>query len=179
VDADGGLVDPVVAIAELARACGVDVVVKPHPLDADRYARSGLRVVTTEEVLEAGMSLYQLIGAADGMISDYSSVWVEFLGLDRPLLLYCPDLSEYAEGRGLNEPYMTEVAAGLIVERVDELRAFLEAVRDGRDWRPDARAATHAHLQLPPPGSPAPLSLPEVVLEELGRRNVGMGVVRD
>ena len=41
---------------------------------------------------------------------------VEYLDLDRPLLLYCPDISDYLAGRGLNEPYMTDVARELITD---------------------------------------------------------------
>ena len=75
----GDAADPVTEVAELARSIGVTVVVKPHPADVDRYGQSGLRVLSTEQVFAAGLTLYQFIGASAGMISDYSSVWVEYL----------------------------------------------------------------------------------------------------
>lgn len=161
--------DPVSALAEAAAAAGVQLVVKPHPLDADRYEAGGLRVVTTDEVFAAGMTLYQFIGASGAMISDYSSVWVEYLDLDRPLLLYCPDIAGYVGGRGLSRPYMTDIAAQLIVEQVDDILPFLEAVREGADWRPDGRAAVRTALRLDPDDEHH-TSLAEVVMEELGRR---------
>ena len=144
----GYLLDPVTKIAELAERVGIDVVVKPHPIDADRYERSGLQVITTEQIFAAGMTLYQFIGSSAAMISDYSSVWVEYLDLDRPLLLYCPDLPEYAHGRGLSRPYMTHLARDLIVESADDVRPFLTAVKRGADWRPRARDEVRAALGL-------------------------------
>ncbi|WP_324275681.1 CDP-glycerol glycerophosphotransferase family protein [Blastococcus brunescens] len=145
---DGEFPDATQTLARLARDAGVEVVVKPHPSDADRFERSGLRVLTTDEIFSSGMSLYQFIGASAAMISDYSSVWVEYLDLDRPLLLYCPDISEYLTGRGLNEPYMTDVARELITDEPAVVADFLERVRAGGDWRPDARAVTRTALGL-------------------------------
>ncbi|SNX98730.1 CDP-glycerol glycerophosphotransferase, TagB/SpsB family [Geodermatophilus sabuli] len=163
--------DAVSTLAELAAAAGVRLVVKPHPLDADRYEASGLRVITTDDVFAAGMTLYQFIGASSAMISDYSSVWVEYLGLDRPLLLFCPDIADYVDGRGLSEPYMTDIAADLIVEQMDDIPPFLEAVRSGADWRPGGRAAVREALQLAPDDEELPC-LAEVVMEELRQRRV-------
>jgi CDP-glycerol glycerophosphotransferase len=145
---DGEQPDATETLARLAQDAGVEVVVKPHPSDADHFERSGLRVLTTDDIFRAGMSLYEFIGASAAMISDYSSVWVEYLHLDRPLLLFCPDISEYLTGRGLNEPYMTDVARELITDEPAVVAAFLESVRAGLDWRPEARAAARTALGL-------------------------------
>ncbi|MGY1635498.1 CDP-glycerol glycerophosphotransferase family protein [Geodermatophilus sp. SYSU D00742] len=158
--------DAVSTLAELAAAAGVHLVVKPHPLDADRYEARGLRVITTDDVFAAGMTLYQFIGASSAMISDYSSVWVEYLELDRPLLLFCPDIADYVDGRGLSEPYMTDIAADLIVEQPDDILPFLEAVRRGSDWRPESRAGVRKALQLES-GGEHHRALAEVVMDEL------------
>jgi CDP-glycerol glycerophosphotransferase (TagB/SpsB family) len=166
----GEALDAVSGVARMAEHAGVELVVKPHPLDADDYARSGLRVLSTEEILDAGMTLYQFIGASTAMISDYSSVWVDYLHLDRPLLLYCPDISEYVHGRGLNRPYLTDIAGGLIAEVVEDVLPFLTAVRRGADWRPEERAAVRAALELSPPHA-ATTPLAAVVLEELQKRS--------
>jgi hypothetical protein len=165
----GERLDPAAGLARAAQNAGVEVLVKPHPLDADRYERSGLRVVTSEEILDAGMTLYQFIGSSTAMISDYSSVWVEYLHLDRPLVLYCPDISEYVDGRGLNEPYMTDIAGGLIVERTDDLMPFFQAVHHRQDWRPEERAALRDALLLPAPHTDV-TPIVDVVLDELDRR---------
>ncbi|WP_374471612.1 CDP-glycerol glycerophosphotransferase family protein [Phenylobacterium sp.] len=139
--------DPVSEIAVLAKAAGVTLVVKPHPLDSARFDRSGLRVVTTDEILGSGMTLYQFIAASAAMVSDYSSVWVEYLDLDKPLALYCPDLGDYTAGRGFSEPTMMELTPGLIVEEARELGGFLAAAASGGDWRPEQRRRARENLK--------------------------------
>jgi hypothetical protein len=140
--------DPVSQITRLAAAAGVELVVKPHPLDAGRYATTGLRVITTDEIFRSGMTMYQFIGASAGMISDYSSVWVEYLALDRPLVLYCPDIDDYVRGRGFSDPPMTEIVPDLIVEDAKDIGAFFDAVASQDDWRPEARKSAREALGL-------------------------------
>ena len=73
------------AVAELVQALSraaeehhVQLVVKPHPLDADIYAAFDITVLPHTRLAQAGVTLYQLLGAADAIISDVSSVWVDF-----------------------------------------------------------------------------------------------------
>lgn len=77
------------------------MIVAPHPavrmhykgrLQAPCYLASDLDVATEH-----------LMAAADYLISDYSSVIIDWLLLQRPMGLYCPDIAEYASRRGF--PY--------------------------------------------------------------------------
>ena len=43
----------------------------------------------------AGIGLYGLLGRSSGLVTDYSSVWVDYLLLDRPLAFLVPDLVTY------------------------------------------------------------------------------------
>lgn len=85
-------------LAELAaglRAQGRQLVVKPHPLDADRRAWPGAVLVDEDDLAEAGVSLYELLGASAGLVTDYSSVWVDYLLVDRPIAFLVPDRHTY------------------------------------------------------------------------------------
>jgi CDP-glycerol glycerophosphotransferase len=110
-----------------ARHLGVTVVVKPHPLDRDTFSTIGMRVITNEDLRRVHGSLYQMLARASGLITDYSSAWTDFLVLDRPICFFCPDLQEYAETRGLNVPDLLPLLPGPLLERPDELAAFLRA----------------------------------------------------
>lgn len=46
----------------------------------------------------------ELLSVVDILISDYSSIFFDFLGTRRPILFYVPDLKEYTENRGLYIP---------------------------------------------------------------------------
>jgi hypothetical protein len=74
---------------------GLQLVIKPHPMDADRRQWPGAATVTEEDLARAGVSLYGLLGRSRGLVTDYSSVWVDYLLLDRPLAFLVPDRGSY------------------------------------------------------------------------------------
>ncbi|MCW2807936.1 MAG: hypothetical protein JWQ93_1891 [Marmoricola sp.] len=77
------------------RARGLQLVVKPHPMDADRRQQDGATTISEEDLVRAGLNLYSVLGASRGLVTDYSSVWVDYLLLDRPLAFLVPDRSSY------------------------------------------------------------------------------------
>lgn len=137
---DGALLSRSAAVTELAagmaaRAAelGLELVLKPHPLDTDDYAALGCAVVTNDELEAAGVTLYQLLGDCDALVSDVSSAWVDYLVLDRPIGFYVPDLAELERHRGLNVPDFPGIMPGVRIDTVDEGRAFLDMVAHASD----------------------------------------------
>lgn len=78
-------------------------LVKPHPM-----ASSVETVGTTTNLLyiddkwlrAKNLTLYQLTGAIDCLVSDISSIVADFLLLDRPIVLLFEDIAAYRESRG-------------------------------------------------------------------------------
>lgn len=143
--------DEVAALHELLDTLGAHLVIRSHPLGAGDYAH-----VLGPRVHELGSELARdvtpLLGAFDAVITDYSSIVIDFALLDRPIVWFAPDLNEYALGRGLYEPL--EITAGGRIERTwSEVLARIagvfsdgalersEAVRNARDLK----ARFHAH----------------------------------
>ena len=124
----GELVD---ALRRTADRLDLQVLVKPHPLDADVYHGFDLPVLDHEALARAGVTLYQLLSAADAVISDVSSVWVDYLVLDRPVGFYVPDLDELQRRRGLNVEDLDALLPGPRIESPQSAVEFLEAVSRG------------------------------------------------
>lgn len=122
--------DLVNAFGSTASRLGLQLVVKPHPLDADVYDAFDLPVLHHRALAEAGVTLYQLLGAADAIISDVSSVWVDYLVLDRPVGFYVPDLQQLERRRGLNVDDLEALLPGPRIEAPEDAVRFLEAVVD-------------------------------------------------
>jgi CDP-glycerol glycerophosphotransferase (TagB/SpsB family) len=116
------------AMADAADELQIDLVVKPHPLDVDNYQGTGLRVIRNEDLDAAEVSLYQLIGHTDGLISDISSVWVDYLMLNRPIGFLMPDLDELIQRRGLNVDNLEELLPGPRLDSVDSAVEFLRGI---------------------------------------------------
>ena len=115
-------------LREAVERSGVSLVVKPHPMDRDDYSAVGIRVITDADLREADVALYELLGASSAMISDTSSVWVDYLPLDRPIGFFLQDADTLAARRGFNVPDLLSVLPGTVLGGVDDIRQFLEAV---------------------------------------------------
>lgn len=127
------------------------ILLKPHRRSSSDPAGGfeRIRTIDEDELSSAELSLSSVLAAADCLITDASSIWVDFLLLNRPLICCFPDLDEYRETRGLNlEPYEAWFPGPLAVN-ADELLEEMARVAGGadpyaerRDWLTNA---LHAH----------------------------------
>ncbi|MFY9394513.1 MAG: CDP-glycerol glycerophosphotransferase family protein [Halanaerobiales bacterium] len=89
------------------------LILKLHPLEEGLVARDiiekklrNITLITEKQLKKEDMEFYETLNAADLLITDYSSVYFDYLLLDRPLIFVPVDLEEYIETRGLLlEPY--------------------------------------------------------------------------
>lgn len=78
-------------------------------------------MIRSETLRDSYTDLYRLVGRADLLITDYSSVFFDYLLTDKPLLFVPTDLNEYTKNRGfLLEPYLFWTP-GPKVQNQDEL----------------------------------------------------------
>ena len=120
---------------------GARVVLKIHPRDVNSITEEyrAIRVLAPDELERRGLTLYPALAAFDALITDMSSVWVDYLLLDRPMIFAFPDADHYRHGRGLNlEPYEHWVP-GPFTEDVDSLLVALADVLEGRDTMAEER----------------------------------------
>jgi hypothetical protein len=108
------------------RERGLQLVIKPHPLDANRRLWAGAVTVSEQDLERTGVSLYGLLGQSRGLVTDYSSVWVDYLLLDRPLAFLVPDRGSYQ--RKLLPSDVLEWVPGEVVDRSD--KPFVEFLTD-------------------------------------------------
>jgi CDP-Glycerol:Poly(glycerophosphate) glycerophosphotransferase len=109
------------------RERGIQLVIKPHSMDADRRQWDGAITVSEEDLVRAGVSLYALLGQSRGLVTDYSSVWVDYLLLDRPLAFLVPDRESY--GRKLIPADVLDWVPGELVDHHHKpFREFLADV---------------------------------------------------
>jgi CDP-glycerol glycerophosphotransferase len=99
-----------------------------HRLTAHRPAFRG-RVVPNEIPTNA------MLGATDVLVTDYSSIFFDFLSTGRPILFLTPDIDDYAGYRGLY--LQPEDWPGPVLRTVEELAAGIASLDE--NWRPDER----------------------------------------
>jgi len=74
------------------------VLFKPHQIVYQKMVKNG---IAKKEYVPAGIDTNLLLGGTDILISDYSSIFFDFLVTGRPILFFIPDLEEYKTNRGL------------------------------------------------------------------------------
>ena len=87
------------------------------------------------------IKLYELIGISDGLLSDYSSVAVDYLLLDRPLGYVLADYNIYKEKRGFVFEDPLEYMPGEHIYNVQQFEQFVLDVKNGKDDYENQRKA--------------------------------------
>ncbi|WP_310467415.1 CDP-glycerol glycerophosphotransferase family protein [Sphingomonas sp.] len=114
----------VAAFAALLEQHNCVCIAKPHPMAAeygDRLEGERIRIWRDADLSARGLSLYDVVGATDVLITDASSVYVDYLILDRPVIIAFPDIDEYKATRGFSVDPVEDFLAGPIVRTFDQL----------------------------------------------------------
>ena len=109
-------------IKKLAKLDGIRVILRLHPEIKNKLNMSEY----DSSVIDGNVypDIYDLYMAADILVTDYSSVSIEYSLLRRPILYYMYDLEEYIEERDFYFDYLDHLS-GPIIQTEEEL---IEAV---------------------------------------------------
>jgi CDP-glycerol glycerophosphotransferase len=81
---------------------------------------SNIIFIDDEWISKQGITLYHLLGCTDILISDYSSVIIDFLLLDRPVICIGTDIEEYKKTQGLYFENLEEWLPTKLIETQQE-----------------------------------------------------------
>ncbi len=122
-------------LSDFARRHDLLVVLKLHPFLAARM--SGL---SAPNILQCSpiSDIYPLLSLFDFLLTDYSSIYFDYLLLDRPIVFYPYDMDTYRAGRELLFDY-DAMTPGPRATDFDELLKVLESTVTGPDTFAEAR----------------------------------------
>jgi CDP-glycerol glycerophosphotransferase len=117
------------------------VFVKPHPMAPFEKSveLSNLAIIDDQWLRDRGLTLYELLGQTDILITDISSAVVSYLILNRPVVHSFYDLAEYESSRGFSINPVTNYLAGPVATNVKELFDCLSQVLQGKDAHAEQR----------------------------------------
>lgn len=124
-------------INEYAKQNNVMIIVKPHPsqdlslIKAIKY--DNLMFIDNLFLCDNCIDNYELLRSVDAMITDYSSVYYDYLLCNKPIGLTFDDFEEYNEKEGFTVDPNFIFSAGEKMYNVDDLCAFIKRIADGKD----------------------------------------------
>lgn len=124
------------------RARDIKMLIKLHPVQDTRgfdfSSFSHLYVMTNAEFTEKGLDLYRLLKQADALMTDYSSVFYDYLLLNRPIGFTEDDLEIYRNSRGFAvDP--EKFRPGERLRTKEDAYRFIDDVASGHDEWAKAR----------------------------------------
>lgn len=104
------------------------LLIKLHPMDIlqnysfkEEYSNI---LIIKQNALKS--QLYPLLGACDYLLTDYSSVWVDFDICDKPIGFVMNDFEEYNNTRGFTMDNVVEMLPGQIMDNLEILMNFID-----------------------------------------------------
>lgn len=147
---------------------------KPHPAQDISGLKaadlSHIRILTDDKLAEMDLQLYQVLGASDGLITDYSSVFFDYLLTDKPIATTTDDIDQWKGMTGFAfdlDAFLDKATTR--VPTLEDLEIHLEKLVSGQDdkaaGRKEIRELTNTYFD----GNSAQ-RVADFVIEKLGER---------
>ncbi len=160
---------------EFIRNLDIHILYKPHPAQYMGVIKaiksedlSNFHIIYDSDILGKGLQLYQVIAQSQALITDYSSVFWDYLLLDRPIAITTDDLQNWKMGRGFAldlEKIHEEATEKISCD--EELRNFVINLLKGNDPKKERRREIRDLSNMHQDGNSA-LRVANFVLEKLG-----------
>lgn len=113
------------------------LIIKYHPAQDMRYVEkfefSNIIFLTNEELEKNNIELYKLLGASDALITDFSSVFFDYLLVDKPIGFELCDKEKYEQGRGFLVENPLDYMPGDRIYNIEQLLNFIISICNNQD----------------------------------------------
>lgn len=124
-------------ISDYCSSINVLLIIKIHHLQAEKEIFNqhfeNIKFVQDDELFSKDIQLYELLGKTDALITDVSSVYVDYLLLNKPMGFILTDFKEYQETRGVLFENLIDLLPGQLIYTFEDMKQFLKNVCDGKD----------------------------------------------
>lgn len=135
--------DDLQQLNEFLKNINCRMIVKLHPLQTTVVKNSKLPYIdfiTQDDLNKQGMTVYTLLRNSDGLITDYSSVYFDYMLLNRPIGFAIEDIEEYQNKRGFVFDNPKEYMPGAEIKNLYDIEKFISDIFNGIDEYKEQRA---------------------------------------
>ncbi|WP_311531244.1 CDP-glycerol glycerophosphotransferase family protein [uncultured Anaerococcus sp.] len=123
------------------------LVIKLHPIQSKQGLSFGnlSNIVFIDEkfLKDNNTSLYSFLRETDCLITDYSSVYFDYLLLQKPIIFTNNDIDDYKENRGLNFNNLEDIMPGACVKTFNDLINKIKDNLRGNDYYSEKRRSVN------------------------------------
>ncbi len=145
-------VDELKEVNDYLKSIGVKIVVKLHPEQRlDKYNLVNmdyLVILSHQEFTRRNMEINHFMAQCDGLITDYSSVFYNYLLLNRPIAFTEDDIQAYGSNRGFAVD-INKFRPGMKLHSKDDICKFALNVLEGKDEFAEKRRKLASEVNIP------------------------------
>lgn len=130
-------IDKAVKVNEYAKEKNVLIILKPHfsqdITKFESFELSNIVFIDNDFLADNNILNYELLRSVDAMISDYSSVYYDYLLCDKPIGLCWEDFDEFNKNEGFVVDVNEVLSGGEKLYNVEDLCLFIDNISKGAD----------------------------------------------
>lgn len=115
----------------------VIMLFKPHPAQDMSYVKtrglSNFIVIDDSMLAQKHIHLYELMAQTDALITDYSSVYFDYLLIDKPCGLTIDDIEDFTAVRGFAHDDVASLLVGKNIANMGDMENFVRQIGAGED----------------------------------------------
>ena len=124
-------------VNELAKELGILIIIKPHFAQDVHYIRnlelSNIRFIDDNFLIEKGINSYGFIGSCDALLTDYSSIYYDYLLCNKPIGMILEDIDKYTELTKLIDEFDYISSAATKIYSLNDFKKFLMDLSNEKD----------------------------------------------
>lgn len=115
----------------------IHLLIKLHPAEDLRNIKinnySNILFVSDKELNMCGLTSYKILADSDALLTDYSSVYYDYLLLNKPIGLVIDNLEEISSKIGFYYGDYKSFVKGVYIENLDSFYDFIKEIGEGID----------------------------------------------
>lgn len=116
----------------------VTIITKLHPAEENYFLDklknySNFKILPSSLLEKEEIDIYQVLAHGDALITDYSSVYFDYLLKDKPIIFLNNDIEEYEKNRGFLMEPINFWLPGKFVGNYEELKDEIKNISDNTD----------------------------------------------
>ena len=137
----------------LCKKTNVILCIKRHPrqlkYSCENKTYSNIIFIDNNTLVKENIDLYSLLKYTDGLITDYSSVAIDYLLLNKPIAFTLDDYEEYSKSRGFVFKDPKKYMPGHHIYNFEDMQKYVEDIGNNKDLYKEDRQAIMNEVHNP------------------------------